>query len=129
MRVLVRARVYPTESQEKVLLALKNLFPTIDFQVSEDEVSGESQDWESLEKFREGIRARRIRDSIEDILNRNWRDGKTWIRLNKQDALRGVFNVSESSPLGDILVEIEVPKHLIHEMVWGSGDRGKVQSQ
>ena len=124
MRVLIRTRVYPTESLEKVMLALKTLFPRVDFQLNGDEILGESSDPRVLQNFREGIRARRIRDSIEAILLRNWRGGKTWIRLNKQSALKGVFNVSESSPLGDILLEIEIPRDEIHELVWGNGDRG-----
>ena len=128
MRVFVRTRLYPTEVVEKVVGAVEALFPGIEVKVENGEVIGESSDASVLDRFRDVIRSRRVRDTFEEILLRNWSAGVTWFDLNKQDATRGMFNIAENGPLGEIHVEIEIPKDKIHEMVWGSyGDRSEVQ--
>ncbi len=127
MRILAKARLYPTEDLDKVVGAIKALFPGIEVKVESSEVIGESSDPSVLDRFRDVIRSRRVRDTFEEILLRNWSAGVTWMDLNKQDATAGMFNIAEESPLGVIHVEIEIPKDEIHEMVWGSyGDRGEV---
>ncbi len=125
MRILVKTRIYPTESEEKIRIALEKLFPGVEFSRSGDEIVGESTDPRVLDRFREVIRSRKVRDSIESLLLENWHAGRTFLALNKQDATKGVFNIAESSPLGDILLEIEIPREDIHELVWGdSGGSG-----
>ena len=127
MRIFVKARLYPTEDVDKVVGAVKALFPGVEVRVGDGEIVGESSDSSVLDRFRDVIRSRRVRDTFEEILLRNWSSGLTWMDLNKQDATAGMFNIAEESPLGVIHVEIEIPKDEIHEMVWGSyGDRSEV---
>ncbi len=124
MKIVVKTRIYPTEDRDKVISAIETSFPGISVRVDGDEVIGESEDPVVLERFREVIRSRRVRDTIEEILLKNWSSGVTWFDINKQDATKGIFNIAESSPLGVIHVEIEVPKEEIHELVWGSYGSG-----
>lgn len=123
MRVRIKVRIFPTEDINVILSSLNQLFPGVQFKVSSAEVYGEGGE-DVLNEFRERIRRRRIRNTIEDTLLSNWNSGKTWIRINKQDAVNGVVNLSESSPLGDIVMEIEVPRDGIHALVWGNEDGG-----
>ncbi len=119
--IIIKTRIYPTEDPDLVLKALKALFPRVEFSLVNDEFIGRG-DLDDLDIFRERIRDRRIRDTVEFILESHWDSGKTWINLNKQDATKGIVNVSESSPLGSIRLEIKIPRERIHWLVWENGD-------
>jgi len=125
MRIRVSARIYPTEDERQVKRAILSVFPDARLEKEGDILTGEAS---GVERFREVIRSRRIRDTIEEILEGNYSSGKTWIDLNKQDALKGIVNVCEDSPLGCLHVEFFLERDEIKELVWGSknGDRGEV---
>ncbi len=52
MRVKVEVKIHPSEDAEKVLEAINNLFPTLDLELEDDKVVGESDKLESLENFK-----------------------------------------------------------------------------
>jgi len=84
VEIEIRTKVHPTEREEKVVKAIKNIFPDAEIQIREDgEVYGRAY---SLERFRELLRRQRILDTARsEILKR--RDGnEITLYLNKQTA-------------------------------------------
>jgi len=103
-RVRVETPIHPTENPEKVMRALRNLFPDLQIESTEHRVRGTT---ENLDRLRELIRNQRIRDTARRQLVAGRRENHTTVSLSKQAALVGVVNFAASSPLGDIAVEIE----------------------
>ena len=102
MRVETACR--PTESLEKVVTAVRNLFPEVEFESTDEVVRGTT---ENLERLRERIRDQRIRDTARRQFLAGRRGDRTVVSLAKQAAYMGVVNFASGSPLGDIVVEIE----------------------
>lgn len=103
-RVRVETPCHPTENPEKVIAALRNLFPDLRIESTEGWVVGTT---ENLDRLRELIRTQRIRDTARRQLLAGRRANRTTVSLSKQAAFVGVVNFAASSPLGDIAVEIE----------------------
>ncbi|MCL7393256.1 MAG: hypothetical protein LZ169_00265 [Thaumarchaeota archaeon] len=117
-RVLVKvdADVYPTEDPEKVLRAVKNIFPSISFEVrwidSSARVEGSAEGYEALENLKRLLRERRIRAAARSILKSSIRDDVLVFYLNKQAAYAGKASFTEpfvESPLPPIRVIIRAP--------------------
>ena len=104
LRVRVETPVRPTESPEKVIAAVRNLFPDLRIESLEGRLVGTTED---LEHLRERIRDQRIRDTARRQLLAGRRADRTTIRLSKQAAFVGVVNFAAGGPLGDIQVEIQ----------------------
>jgi uncharacterized protein len=102
--VHVETPVHATENPEKVVRALRNLFPDLRIGSREGRIVGETED---LDRLRELIRNQRIRDTARRQLLGARRGNRTTVSLSKQAAFVGVVNFAASSPLGDIVVEIE----------------------
>jgi len=103
-RVRVETPIHPTENPEKVMRALRNLFPDLRIESTEHRIRGTT---ENLDRLRELIRNQRIRDTARRQLVAGRRENRTTVSLSKQAAFVGVVNFAASSPLGDIAVEIE----------------------
>ena len=103
-RVRVETPVHPTENPDKVMTALRNLFPDVRIESTEGRIVGTT---ENLDRLRELIRTQRIRDTARRQLLAGRRGDRTTVSLSKQAAFVGVVNFAASSPLGDITVEIE----------------------
>ncbi|MCK4636842.1 MAG: hypothetical protein KAT49_03070 [Methanomicrobia archaeon] len=102
----VKTRVYPTENEEKVKQAVKNIFD-IELKREDDYLIGKSRKIESLDILKEKLKNQTIRDSARSIFLKNLTEKKLKFRLNKQAAFVGLVNFLESSKLGEIEVEIE----------------------
>lgn len=107
-KMTAKARVNPTEDLEKVIKAISNMFDYDEVEIGEDYVlvTGER---ESLERLKESLKNRQIRDTAETVLLRGVQGSEISFALNKQAALVGVPNFvdGELSPLGEINVKIE----------------------
>jgi len=103
-RVRVETPSHPTENPEKVMIALRNLFPDLRIESREGRIVGTT---EHVDRLRELIRTQRIRDTARRQLLAGRRGNRTTVSLSKQAAFVGVVNFAASSPLGDIVVEIE----------------------
>jgi len=102
--VRVETPSHPTENPEKVMTALRNLFPDLRIESAEGRIVGTT---EHVDRLRELIRTQRIRDTARRQLLAGRRGNRTTVSLSKQAAFVGVVNFAASSPLGDIVVEIE----------------------
>ncbi|HYR81225.1 MAG TPA: RNA-binding domain-containing protein [Thermoplasmata archaeon] len=103
-RVRVETPIHPTENPDKVMTALRSLFPDLRVESREGRIIGTT---ENLDRLRELIRNQRIRDTARRQLLAGRRGDRTAVSLSKQAAFVGVVNFAVSSPLGDITVEIE----------------------
>ena len=104
MIVRLSARCYPTESRDKVVAAIRSIFPDAKVQ-GEEQINATST---SVEMFSELLKRQRIRDAARAVLRRGV-DGRTVsFRLNKQVAAVGKVSFSqEGHALGDIEVAVE----------------------
>ncbi len=116
MKVVVRAPLFPTEDVDKVMSALKKIFPDIGFRVEGEgkfrEVVGECMCSHCLENLRGMLRRQRILDSARSYLYRGREAGLVRFYLNKQAAYMGKVSFCSmefgESPLGAITVTVEV---------------------
>lgn len=118
MEMKVSVTLNPTEDREKVVKAVKNLFPEVQLQ-GDELLEGPVQ---SLKKFRELLERRRVRNTFESILMKNYCNGSTYLLLNKQAAFTGKPNIFAGQELGPIKLEIICGEDEIHEIVWGSDE-------
>jgi predicted RNA binding protein with dsRBD fold (UPF0201 family) len=103
LEIRVSARCYPTEDKEKVVRAIKSIFPDASVQGEETLVAGAS----SIDMFAELLKRQRIRDAARRVMRRNISGSTTTFRLNKQVAAIGKVSFAEEEhPLGDIEVTI-----------------------
>ena len=114
IKVRIEAEVYPTESPEKVVKAIRNIFPGLGAEVkwldSLAVVKGESDDLDSLLNLKNMIKRRKIRAAAKSILKSGVEENKLVFYLNKQAAYAGQVSFTEpigESPLPPIKVEIE----------------------
>ncbi|MCD6341461.1 MAG: hypothetical protein J7L83_01205 [Thaumarchaeota archaeon] len=112
--VRVEAEVYPTESPEKVVEAVKNIFPDLDLQLrwlnNSAVVEGSGEGIVVLENLKRLLRERRIRSAARSILKSSTRNDEVIFYLNKQAAYAGKASFTEpyiESPLPPIRVEIK----------------------
>lgn len=113
VRIKVTASVNPTEDPSKVLKALKNLFPKIEFRlVGEDPFRiylGEAEGLQPLERLKDLWRAERIRAAAREYMRRHRVGGVYTLFFHKQAAYAGRASFAEAegeSPLGPISLEI-----------------------
>jgi hypothetical protein len=108
MELAVTADVNPTESKNKVLKALENIFPNLDFTDSGSSLQAKGKDQSTLEAFKKHLQIQQIRDSARAFLAKRADGGALSFELNKQAALMGkVSFVDFDVPLGAIEIEIK----------------------
>ena len=112
--VRVEAEINLTESEEKVKVAVANLFGAVSAEVQPSYkgsvLKAEAKGREALVKFRDLLRLDRIRDAARKALFAGMRGRTIRFCLNKQVAFAGHVSFSEEvaeSPLGPIKVTIE----------------------
>ena len=108
---MVRARIYPTESEEKVKAAIENLFPNLRFEVVEQGeeryLVARGEGTACLERLHQRLREQRILDAARTVMLSSLQESRVSFKLNKQAAFAGYVNFSEESPLGAIEVVME----------------------
>jgi predicted RNA binding protein with dsRBD fold (UPF0201 family) len=114
VRVRVWAAVYPTEDPEKVVRAVRKIFPAVELRVSERGgmvfVEGESQELAALSYLKENWRRRRVRSAVLRLLRSSVEGRVLKARLSKQGAYVGVASVldeDEKPAIGEINLEVE----------------------
>jgi predicted RNA binding protein with dsRBD fold (UPF0201 family) len=120
--VRVETEINFTESEEKVRMAVTNLFGNVSTEVKSSYkgsiLKAEAEGQEALVKLRNLLRLNRIRDAARKALFGGMRGRTIGFCLNKQVAFAGHVSFSEEvaeSPLGPIRVTIECedPRWLI----------------
>jgi len=118
----IETEVNPTEAEEKVKMAVANLFGNIPTRTKPSYkgsvLSAEAKGQEALVKLRNLLRMDRVRDAARKVFFAGIRGKTVSFCLNKQVAFAGHVSFSEEvaeSPLGPIRVTIECedPRQLI----------------
>ena len=110
------APCHPTETTDRVVEALMNLFPTAEISIHEDRIEATSH---SLERLSELLHQREILDTARAEFFANQRpDGFSFV-VKKQPAAEGVltFAVGSPSELGEITVDVTVEEPAVEELI------------
>ena len=99
--------INPSEDPEKVRTAVSNIFPEIELEVSDSDISGKTNNIEILSQVTKSIHEKNTKNSYQRILRKNNDGDSTWFYLIKQAAfVNTVALCSEAneSSLGPIKV-------------------------
>jgi len=113
VKLRIEARIYPTEDEEKVSRAVKNVVGEVDLKSITLKhgliLRAEGEGVESLSFLRKKLQSERIRDAARALFLRSIEDKRIGFSLNKQAAYAGhvSFSPASQTPLGPIAVEIE----------------------
>ena len=102
--------INPSEDLRKIETAILNIFPDIEINKNNMQITGVSKKIESLSRIFEIIHNRRITDVYRRTLNQNLSGNSTWFYLNRQAAYVDVIalcNEEDESPLGPIEIILD----------------------
>jgi len=102
--------INPSEDLRKIETAILNIFPDIEINKNNMQITGVSKKIESLSRIFEIIHNRRIIDVYRRTLNQNLSGNSTWFYLNRQAAYVDVIalcNEEDESPLGPIEIILD----------------------
>jgi len=105
--IQIFCEINPSEDPEKVRTAVSNIFPEIELEVSDSDISGKTNNIEILSQVTKSIHEKNTKNSYQRILRKNNDGDSTWFYLNKQAAfVNTVALCSEAneSSLGPIKV-------------------------
>lgn len=108
--ITVITPVNMTEDKQKVIFAVKNLFPDAELLEKKNNVYITNTDFKVLRRIKEKVKAKKSRAVLQRILYNNYHMNNTWFLLNKQAAFSDVVSIVENedeSPLGPIKVTIK----------------------
>ncbi len=107
MEVAVTARLNPTEGKEKLLKALENVFPSMEFKLADGLLVGLGEGKDGLAILKEHLKLQLIRASARSFLRARIEDEKLSFGIHKQAAYMGKISfVDFPIALGTISVEI-----------------------
>jgi len=96
IEVEIETDVHPTEDEEKVIQAVKNLFPNVDVKIEDGKLYAITYD---LSKFRELLRRQRILDTVRSELLKKRRGNEATVYLNKQTAVVSRVNFADEDAI------------------------------
>jgi len=102
--------INPSEDIDKIRTAVSNVLIDMDEKVVGNSLIANSNNYESLSKIYEIIRAKNIKKVYRRNLRQNIVDDSTWFYLNKQAAFANVIALCDEdnqSPLGPIKIVIQ----------------------
>ena len=105
--IQIFCQINPSEDPEKVKLAVNNIFPDMELEVSETQIVGKTNNSSVLSPISKSIHEKNIKNTYQRILKNNNDGDSTWFYLNKQAAfVNSVALCSEAneSSLGPIKV-------------------------
>ncbi len=102
----IETDIHPTEDPEKVVNAVKNLFPDAEIVIEDGKLRAKAK---SLEKFRELIRRQRILDTVRSEILKRRRGREITLVLNKQVATVSKISFTDyDATLSPIIVRIKL---------------------
>ena len=96
VEVEIETKVNPTEDSNKVVQAVKNLFPDAEVTIEGDTLKAKAWD---LRKFRDLLRRQRILDTARTELLKGKSNNETTVFLNKQTAYIGKVNFTDEDAI------------------------------
>ena len=105
--IQIFCQINPSEDSEKVKLAVNNIFPDVELEISDTQIVGKTNNFSVLSQISKSIHEKNIKNTYQRILKNNNDGDSTWFYLNKQAAfVNTVALCSEAneSSLGPIKV-------------------------
>jgi len=105
--IQIFCQINPSEDPEKVKLAVNNIFPDMELEVTDTQIVGNTNNFSVLSQISKSIHEKKIKNTYQRILKNNNDGDSTWFYLNKQAAfVNTVALCSEAneSSLGPIKV-------------------------
>ena len=105
--IQIFCEVNPSEDPQKVKLAVNNVFPDIELEVSDSNVTGKTNDIQILSQISKSIHEKNTKNTYQRILKKNNEGDSTWFYLNKQAAFMNTVALcseANESSLGPIKV-------------------------
>ena len=102
--------INPSEDIDKIRTAVSNVLIDMNERIAGNSVIANSNNYESLSKIYEIVRAKNITKAYRRNLRQNIVDDSTWFYLNKQAAFANVIALCDEdnqSPLGPIKIVIQ----------------------
>jgi len=102
--------INPSEDIDKIRTAVSNVLIDMDDKIVGNSLIANSNNYESLSKIYEIIRAKNIKKVYRRSLRQNIVDDSTWFYLNKQAAFANVIALcgeDNQSPLGPIKIVLQ----------------------
>ncbi|WP_457548997.1 AAA family ATPase [Archaeoglobus sp.] len=96
VEVEIETKVNPTEDVDKVVQAVKNIFPDAEITIEGDTLKAKAWD---LRKFRDLLRRQRILDTARTELLKGKSSNETTVFLNKQTAHIGKINFTDENAI------------------------------
>ena len=84
--IQIFCEVNPSEDPEKVKLAVNNIFPDIELEVSDSDISGKTNNIQILSQISKSMHEKNTKNTYQRILKKNNDGDSTWFHLNKQAA-------------------------------------------
>ena len=105
--IQIFCEINPSEDPEKVRLAVNNVFPDIELEISDSNVAGKTNDIQILSQISKSIHEKNTKNTYQRILKKNNDGDSTWFYLNKQAAFMNTVALcseANESSLGPIKV-------------------------
>jgi len=105
--IQVFCQINPSEDPEKVKLAVNNIFPDMELETSDTQITGKTNNFSVLSAISKSIREKNIKNTYQRILKNNNDGESTWFYLNKQAAFVdtvALCSEANESSLGPIKV-------------------------
>ena len=105
--IQVFCQINPSEDPQKVKLAVNNIFPDMELEISETDISGKTNNFSALSQISKSIHEKNIKNTYQRILKNNNDGDSTWFYLNKQAAFVNTVALcsdANESSLGPIKV-------------------------
>ena len=102
--------INPSEDIDKIRTAVSNVLIDMNERIAGNSVIANSNNYESLSKIYEIVRAKNITKAYRRNLRQNIVDDSTWFYLNKQAAFANVIALCDEddlSPLGPIKIVLQ----------------------
>ena len=78
--------VNSSEDPDKVKTAVNNIFPDVELETSDTEISGTTNNFSVLSQISKSIHEKNVKNTYQRILKKNNDGESTWFYLNKQAA-------------------------------------------
>ena len=105
--IQVFCQINPSEDPEKVKLAVNNVFPDMELETSDTQITGKTNNFSVLSSISKSIHEKNIKNTYQRILKNNNDGESTWFYLNKQAAFVdtvALCSEANESSLGPIKV-------------------------
>jgi len=102
--------INPSEDIDKIRTAVSNVLIDMNERIAGNSLITNSNNYESLSKIYEIVRAKNITKAYRRNLRQNMADDSTWFYLNKQAAFANVVALCDEdnqSPLGPIKIVLQ----------------------